>query len=1124
MNIDAAKNLVTKVLKNAYDEENFRELVHNLFDNYTPLQEHPVSGAYIWDSFKEHIISYKRLAKYETNGQTVDVLAVCVQNGSKLEHARTMLRNFISKYLNAGRGGKLRDAALVAFYAPDSTDWRLSLVKMDYNYDVNKQKIENVFTPARRYSFLVGTNEQVHTACKQFLDVLVTGGNPTLHELEKIFSIETVSNEFFEKYKELFLRLAESIDSIRQKDIRINSDFELNNITTQLFCKKLLGQIVFLYFLQKKGWLGVDKDQPWGTGRKDFLRSLFTKAVNNGENYFDAYLEHLFYEALAIKRPDSYFERLGCRIPFLNGGLFEPIQGYKWDEYKIMIPNDIFSNSNSTKEGDIGDGILDVFDRYNFTVREDEMLEKEVAVDPEMLGKVFENLLEVNDRKSKGAFYTPREIVHFMCQESLINYLYNKVNCVQKELAQDQQPSFCVFPKQQLTLAEDICEERVSKQALSDFIRYGDIFREHERASGKNNTGTYEHKIAPEIKKYAEEIDQALADVLVLDPAIGSGAFPVGMMNEIVRARLNLLEYGYICCKGDIRNSYTYKRHAIERSLYGVDIEDSAVEIAKLRFWLSLIVDEYEPKSINPLPNLDYKIRCANSLLRIQRSLFNAQDIVDLERWKDEFVQESDGRKKKGLKTKIDDGLAKLAKDGEFDYNLFFSEVFRSNAGFDIVIGNPPYVQLQTMKNDFIKRGVYAGKSFQDLYREQNFKTFIASGDIYCLFYEKGISLLRNRGTLCYITSNKWMCSSYGEKLREILIQYNPKLLIDLGAGIFPTAVVDTNILLVEKKGYEGKTLSCEYKDRKQDMSVSTRQNAMSMKFTKDSWAILDAVEQSIKEKIEKYGTPLKEWGINIYRGVLTGCNDAFIIDGAKRAELIAADPKSDEIIRPILRGRDIKRYGYDFADLWLINIECGSTNANRCSLAPEEYIKSTYPAIYEHFVEIANKPTRGKGLKGRDDMGDYWWELRSCAYTNDFSKQKIVYGQFRRGAFALDTQGCFLSSNEYFIWTDQLDLKYLLGLLNSRVCYYYGCVSMNSLGGATTIAQKDIFIKFPIMEPDETTKQKIIELVDKILDRKSNGLDPRDLEEEINNTLYDMYGFSDEEREAIVEITSQQD
>ena len=1099
MNIDAAKNLVTKVLKNAYDEENFRELVHNLFDNYTPLQEHPVSGAYIWDSFKEHIISYKRLAKYETNGQTVDVLAVCVQNGSKLEHARTMLRNFISKYLNAGRGGKLRDAALVAFYAPDSTDWRLSLVKMDYNYDVNKQKIENVFTPARRYSFLVGTNEQVHTACKQFLDVLVTGGNPTLHELEKIFSIETVSNEFFEKYKELFLRLAESIDNIRQKDIRINSDFELNNITTQLFCKKLLGQIVFLYFLQKKGWLGVDKDQPWGTGRKDFLRSLFTKAVNNGENYFDAYLEHLFYEALAIKRPDSYFERLGCRIPFLNGGLFEPIQGYKWDEYKIMIPNDIFSNSNSTKEGDIGDGILDVFDRYNFTVREDEMLEKEVAVDPEMLGKVFENLLEVNDRKSKGAFYTPREIVHFMCQESLINYLYNKVNCVQKELAQDQQPSFCVFPKQQLTLAEDICEERVSKQALSDFIRYGDIFREHERASGKNNTGTYEHKIAPEIKKYAEEIDQALADVLVLDPAIGSGAFPVGMMNEIVRARLNLLEYGYICCKGDIRNSYTYKRHAIERSLYGVDIEDSAVEIAKLRFWLSLIVDEYEPKSINPLPNLDYKIRCANSLLRIQGSLFNAQDIVDLERWKDEFVQESDGRKKKGLKTKIDDGLSKLAKDGEFDYNIFFSEVFRSNAGFDIVIGNPPYVQLQKMKNDIIKRGVHAGKSFQDLYREQNFKTYEATGDIYCLFYEKGLSLLRNRGVLCYITSRTWMKSNFGEPLRDLFVKHNPLLLVDLGAGVFTTATVDTNILLVEKKGYEGKTLSCDYKDRSQDMSVFTSHHAVPIKFTKDSWAILDTVEQSIKDKIEKYGTPLKEWGINIYRGVLTGCNEAFIIDGAKRAELIAADPKSDEIIRPILRGRDIKRYGYDFADKWLIAL-----------LPSRKYDINDFPAV-KAWLESFGKKLDQSGSKYIDEQGqeqkcrkktnNKWYETQdSIAYWNDFSKQKIAYREIsdEMGACLIDDE--YFLNNKCYIITGNIDLKPLVAYLNSNLFTQIVLQMVNTTGGKGA----DFIDK--LHAPNLTANQvnKLGTLVEQIQVCQSNVLD-----EQIDQIIYEAFNLS---------------
>lgn len=167
-------------------------------------------------------------------------------------------------------------------------------------------------------------------------------------------------------------------------------------------------------------------------------------------------------------------------------------------------------------------------------------------------------------------------------------------------------------------------------------------------------------------------------------------------------------------------------------------------------------------------------------------------------------------------------------------------------------------------------------------------------------------------------------------------------------------------------------------------MSVFVRQNAIAMEYTKDSWAILNPIEQSIKAKIEKYGTPLKDWDITINYGIKTGCNEAFIISGEQRKKLIAEDPKSDEIIRPILRGRDIKRYGYEFADLWLINIECGFTNKHRGNIPPEEFIKSKYPAVYRHFMQVANAKTKGKGLINRDDKGDYWWELRSCAYTND--------------------------------------------------------------------------------------------------------------------------------------------
>ena len=220
-------------------------------------------------------------------------------------------------------------------------------------------------------------------------------------------------------------------------------------------------------------------------------------------------------------------------------------------------------------------------------------------------------------------------------------------------------------------------------------------------------------------------------------------------------------------------------------------------------------------------------------------------------------------------------------------------------------------------------------------------------------------------------------------------------------------------------------------------MSVFVRQNAIEMEYTKDSWAILNPIEQSIKAKIEKYGTPLKDWDITINYGIKTGCNEAFIISGEQRKKLIAEDPKSDEIIRPILRGRDIKRYGYEFADLWLINIECGYTNKNRGKTPPEEFIKSKYPAVYKHFMQVANAKTKGKGLINRDDKGDYWWELRSCAYTNDFSKQKIMYSEIVRSPqFYLDNDGAFFPEATSFIMTGKY-LEYLLLAFHSKLLTY---------------------------------------------------------------------------------------
>lgn len=587
MNKQTAVNLVKDTFESPYDRDRFLNFSRNLLHSFEPAT-FIYRGNYIPDAYKKHIKTLERLGKYEDiNKNKIDILAVCLYQDSTLERARTLQRNFISWYLNGSRGDVTKDAALVAFYVEDSHDWRLSLVKMEYRLgksDAGRLKTFTELTPAKRFSFLVGENENTHTAQKQLLPSLINEETPpTLSDLEKVFNVEVVTKEFFEKYKQLFLDTKEALDKIVKADPQIENDFKEKNIETVDFTKKLLGQIVFLYFLQKKGWFGVARDENWGSGPKEFLRLLFEEQITNYKNYFNDILEPLFYEALAIERPDDFYSRFDCKIPFLNGGLFDPLNNYDWVHTDIRLPNHLFSNDTLTKEGDRGTGILDVFDRYNFTVKEDEPLEREVAVDPEMLGKVFENLLEVKDRKSKGTYYTPREIVHYMCQESLVNYLATEL------------------------------EGKAKKEDIETLVQIGEAAVEHDTRVTEigEETDTYSYKLPASIRENAKTIDDALVNIRVCDPAVGSGAFLVGMMTEIIRVRNTISSY---FVDGD-RSIYTFKHHAIQNSLYGVDIDPGATEIAKLRLWLSLIVDEQDIKKIKPLPNLDYKIMQGNSLL-----------------------------------------------------------------------------------------------------------------------------------------------------------------------------------------------------------------------------------------------------------------------------------------------------------------------------------------------------------------------------------------------------------------------------------------------------------------------------------------------------------------------------
>ncbi|MCO5936888.1 Eco57I restriction-modification methylase domain-containing protein [Mucilaginibacter sp. RB4R14] len=778
-----AQSLIERTFNESFNEEQFILFVKNLLNDLEP-KNNIYSGNLLWDDYKEHINSYKRIGKYiDPEGEALDVLIVEVKSISKLEKARTVLRNFVIKHLSKFE----KDYALVAFYSKEDNgdDWRFSFIKLEYHseFDEEKGKVKTKkeFTPAKRYSFLVGKYEKAHTAKNQLLPLLQNiVNNPSIRDLESAFSIEKVTDEFFNQYKDLYIKLSEHFEN----DQNVKAELKKSNIDNARFTKKLLGQIVFLYFLQKKGWLGVAQNAKWGSGKKRFVQELFNQSEIENVNFFKDKLQYLFYEALAKERDNenSYYAKLDCRIPFLNGGLFEA--DYHWQTANISIPTLLFRNEEKNKAGDIGTGALDVFDRYNFTIKEDEPLDKEVAVDPEMLGKVFENMLEVTERKSKGAFYTPREIVHYMCQESLINYLDNVLN--------NKAESFQALDTDQIALfggaknkngqgkleIEHDSNPLVSKKDLELFIREGHFALENDqRVVNKGETKTYQYQLPESVRQHAALIDKTLSEIRICDPAIGSGAFPVGLLHELVNAQMVLkphFDLNYLKRKLDkfgfreresineSRYIYRLKRHIIQESIYGVDIDESAIDIARLRLWLSLVVDEDDLDPIETLPNLDYKIVCGSSLIGMAENAMRDLHVeAELESLKESFYGQTNEEKKKALRQQINSKIRELLNSAEqfggykidFDFKLFFSEVWREKGGFDVVIGNPPYK-------------IEYDKNLKNIY-EELYLTFKRNNDIYVAFFHKGLNLLGQNGSLNYITPNTFLNGDYFNGLRS---------------------------------------------------------------------------------------------------------------------------------------------------------------------------------------------------------------------------------------------------------------------------------------------------------------------------------------------------------------------
>lgn len=1010
-----------------------------------------------------------------------------------------------------------KDGAIFVFY-DDLGKFRFSFIRRNWDGKADKK-----YSPWKRFTYFI-TPEDTNKTFRQRI------GNCTFKDLDSIqeaFSVEKLTKEFYNDLFKWYQWTLTAEVGITFPNDTATSDDDRVKLEEQMI--RLITRLLFVWFIKQKHLV---PDELFKTDKLSEILKDFDPNNTADGSYYNAILQNLFFATLNkavierefaklvdkrdIKTRYRYAEmftiseeevlNLFRPIPFLNGGLFECLDkeestdGIKYHldgfsrsdkrfsngnfKHRAFIPNAVFFDEEK--------GLIPLLERYNFTVEENVPNEVQVALDPELLGNVFENLLgafnpetQESARKQSGSFYTPKEIVAYMVDESLIAYLNNALP----------------------DLDEALIHQLFEQDTLPEFLA--------------NNHALCE-KIAKELRA-----------VKILDPACGSGAFPMGILNRMVE----ILE------KLDAKNKASHhdlKLHLIEECIYGVDIQTIASQISKLRFFISLIVEQEtmdlskpeENYGVLTLPNLETKFVAANTLIGMKKkkegdfvnSLFTDPRIDEtkqelMEVRKEHFYAKS-AYKKKELRdkdAKLRTELSKLLQDNDefapedaiqfsqwnpYDQNAsspFFDPewMFGLEEGFDLVIGNPPYVQLQKESGRLAK-----------LYQHCEYKTFAKTGDIYSLFYERGWQLLKNNGFLCYITSNKWMRAGYGESTREFFATHtNPILLIDFaGQKIFESATVDTNILLFSKDKNRQQTRACVIKEKVlNNLSVYFRQNATVCNFSKrESWVVLSEIEQRIKAKIEAVGVPLKDWDINIYRGILTGYNEAFIIDGKKKDELIAEDPKSAEIIRPILRGRDIKRYGYDFADLWLINSHNGikEKDVKRIEI-------NDYPSIKKHLDQYYPQ------LERRADKGDTLYNLRNCAYMEDFFIQKIMYPNMTKFLpFYLDDKG-FVQNDKSFMITGE-NIAYLTAFLNSSLFKYCFIDNFPELQGGTRELRKIFLDKIPVLQVSEKINLEYEKLVLKLQELKNKQLSTREIEIEIDKRIFELYSLTEEEKNTI--------
>ena len=1108
------------IIESSYNRHNWLELLNDIFHHNVEFRQEPLSVPVEKDMAKDALY-LGQITLHD--GHTLAVYEVELSDRVVIERNRAAIRNLL---VSNWRGGY--DGALMFCYRKNESVLRFTYVSESWAFD-KQGDYKKLSTDTKRYTYLLGEGRGCRTAVDQFKTL--RDSKQTLKDVTDAFSVEALTRQFYQDLFEWYEWAVDDKSNITFPNNTAIEEDDRDDIEKKVI--RMITRIMFVWFIKQKKLV---PDKIFDT---NFLSTILKDFDPNSEtdgNFYNAILQNLFFATLnreikdekgnvrrfakSLKRDIKTLYRyaglftiseeevikLFSEVPFLNGGLFECqdktryIDGvehcYSFDgfsravgrfadgryKHRAIVPNILFFKPEK--------GLISILNRYNFTIEENSPEEQQVALDPELLGKVFENLLGAYNPETKetarnqsGSFYTPREIVNYMVDESLMAYLGN--------------------------------DETVRSVFSRDFI--------------------YDKSKADEYKSIVER----LKNVKVLDPACGSGAFPMGLLNKMVE----VIER--ISPEEDI---YSLKLSIIEKCLYGSDIQSIAAQITKLRFFISLICDcvkdETKPNfGIPTLPNLETNFVSADSLLakkkrEAQLDLFENPEIEILKeklrevRHKHFSAKSASTKhrlreKDKEIREKLADLLSdvnnynredakQMAEWDPYDQNAvssFFDPewMFGINEKFDIVIGNPPYVQLQN------NSGVLAKK-----YADSNYQCFARTGDIYCLFYERGWQLLKDDGHLCFITSNKWMRAGYGEKIRQFFVDHtDAKLLIDFaGVKVFDSATVDTNVLLFSKSTSRHQT-ACAVANKKHkncidNLRIFVQQERVMCDFnTADSWVILSPIEQSIKRKIEAVGIPLKDWDINIYRGVLTGCNEAFIINSTKRKEILAncqsAEEKerTEELIRPILRGRDIKRYGYEWADLWLI-----------ATFPSRHYDIELYPAVKEYLLSFGIERLEQTGtvhnineekFKSRKKTNNKWFETQdSISYWEDFSKPKVIYPNMTKYMpFVYDNMS-YITNQKCFIITG-IFVAYLTAFFNSSLFKYCFRDSFPELQGGTRELSKIFFEKIPVCKISDSQDVLFQEAVEDIQDKYTKQKAQR-----IDSMLFDLYKLTPDERKAI--------